>query len=56
MLTLGIDTSNYTTSVCLYDSVKDEIYQKKLLFPVKEGENCIFAAVSMGCSEKNYKK
>ncbi len=38
MLTLGIDTSNYTTSVCLYDSVKDEIYQKKLLLPVKEGE------------------
>ena len=38
MLTLGIDTSNYTTSVCLYDSVKNEIYQKKLLLPVKEGE------------------
>ena len=38
MLTLGIDTSNYTTSVCLYNSVKNEIYQKKLLLPVKEGE------------------
>ncbi len=38
MLNLGIDTSNYTTSVCLYDSVKNEIYQKKLLLPVKEGE------------------
>ncbi len=38
MLTLGIDTSNYTTSVCLYDSAKDEMYQKKLLLPVKEGE------------------
>ncbi len=38
MLTLGIDTSNYTTSVCLYDSIKGEVYQKKLLLPVKEGE------------------
>ena len=38
MLTLGIDTSNYTTSVCLYDSAKGEMHQKKLLLPVKEGE------------------
>ncbi len=38
MLTLGIDTSNYTTSVCLYDSEREKMHQKKLLLPVKEGE------------------
>lgn len=38
MLTLGIDTSNYTTSLALYDSVKNEVLQKKLLLPVKDGE------------------
>lgn len=38
MLTLGIDTSNYTTSVCLYNSGSGEMHQKKLLLPVKEGE------------------
>ena len=38
MLTLGIDTSNYTTSVALYDSNSGEVIQKKLLLPVKEGE------------------
>ncbi len=38
MLTLGIDTSNYTTSVCLYSSESGEMLQKKLLLPVKKGE------------------
>ncbi len=38
MRTLGIDTSNYTTSVCVYDSEKDKVIQKKLLLPVKQGE------------------
>lgn len=38
MLTLGIDTSNYTTSACIYDSESGEMHQKKLLLPVKEGE------------------
>ena len=38
MLTLGIDTSNYTTSCALYDSESGEVIQKKLLLPVKEGE------------------
>ncbi len=38
MRTLGIDTSNYTTSVCVYDSVTGDVVQKKLLLPVKEGE------------------
>ena len=38
MLTLGIDTSNYTTSVCLYNSENGEMLQKKLLLPVKKGE------------------
>ena len=36
MLTLGIDTSNYTTSCALYRD--GEVVQKKLLLPVKEGE------------------
>lgn len=35
---LGIDTSNYTTSVCLYDDVSDEVVQKRKLLPVKKGE------------------
>lgn len=38
MRTLGIDTSNYTTSVCVYDSVTGEVVQKKLLLPVRQGE------------------
>ena len=38
MLTLGIDTSNYTTSCALYDSESGEVVQKKLLLPVKDGE------------------
>ncbi len=38
MLTLGIDTSNYTTSCALYNSESGEVVQKKLLLPVKEGE------------------
>ncbi len=35
---LGIDTSNYTTSVALYNSEKNEIKHSKKLLPVKEGE------------------
>lgn len=38
MRTLGIDTSNYTTSVCIHDSENGIMLQKKLLLPVKEGE------------------
>ncbi len=38
MRTLGIDTSNYTTSVCVYNSETGEVFQKKLLLPVKQGE------------------
>lgn len=38
MITLGIDTSNYTTSAALYDSVSGEIIQRKQLLPVKKGE------------------
>ena len=37
-LFLGIDTSNYTTSVALYDSATGEIAQKKQLLPVREGQ------------------
>ena len=37
-LFLGIDTSNYTTSVAVYDSEKGEIIQEKMLLPVKEGQ------------------
>ena len=35
---LGIDTSNYTTSVCLYDSGSGEVISKRKLLPVKNGE------------------
>ncbi len=35
---LGIDTSNYTTSVALYNSETREIISKKKLLPVKPGE------------------
>lgn len=35
---LGIDTSNYTTSVCLYDSDSKETVSKRKLLPVKNGE------------------
>ncbi len=38
MITLGIDTSNYTTSCALYDSESGSIIQKKKLLPVKSGE------------------
>ena len=37
-LALGIDTSNYTTSLALYDAQAHEICQVKRLLPVKEGE------------------
>jgi len=35
---LGIDTSNYTTSVALYDSEADSFVNEKKLLPVKSGE------------------
>ncbi|MBK6087791.1 peptidase M22 [Ruminococcus difficilis] len=35
---LGIDTSNYTTSVCLYDSDSGKVISKRKLLPVKDGE------------------
>ena len=35
---LGIDTSNYTTSVALYDGEKNIAYNFKKLLPVKSGE------------------
>ena len=38
MISLGIDTSNYTTSCALFDSEKNLIIQKKKLLPVKAGE------------------
>ena len=38
MRSLGIDTSNYTTSVALYDSETGVIVQEKKLLPVKPGE------------------
>lgn len=34
---LGIDTSNYTTSCAVYDSVSGNIIQKKKLLPVADG-------------------
>lgn len=38
---LGIDTSNYTTSVALYNDNTNEIVSKKKLLPVKSGEKGI---------------
>lgn len=35
---LGIDTSNYTTSVCLYDDVADTYVSKRRLLPVSSGQ------------------
>ena len=35
---IGIDTSNYTTSVALYRSEENKIYQAKRLLPVKSGQ------------------
>lgn len=37
-LYLGLDTSNYTTSVALYDGKTGEMRQLKKLLPVKEGQ------------------
>ena len=37
-LYLGVDTSNYTTSVCLYDSDSRQVISKRRLLPVKQGE------------------
>jgi len=38
MVSLGIDTSNYTTSVALFDSSYNKVISKKKLLPVKKGE------------------
>ena len=38
---LGIDTSNYTTSVALYNDENDRISHTKMLLPVKSGERGI---------------
>lgn len=35
---LGVDTSNYTTSLALYRAADDTVCQQKRLLPVKEGE------------------
>ncbi len=35
---LGLDTSNYTTSVALYDDETKEVVQKRKLLPVSKGE------------------
>lgn len=38
---LGIDTSNYTTSVALYNDKDNSVISKKKLLPVKDGEKGI---------------
>ena len=35
---IGIDTSNYTTSVAVYNSDTNKVYQSKKLLPVKQGQ------------------
>ena len=37
-LLLGLDTSNYTTSAAVFDTGNGEIFQSKILLPVKPGE------------------
>ncbi len=37
-LYLGLDTSNYTTSICLYDGNTSTAVQNKRLLPVKDGK------------------
>lgn len=42
MITLGIDTSNYATSVALVDNAEHKVlFSKKIFLPVKEGEKGI---------------
>jgi N6-L-threonylcarbamoyladenine synthase len=38
MLYLGLDTSNYTTSAAVYDSITRRVYKAGKLLPVKPGE------------------
>ena len=38
---LGIDTSNYTTSVAIYDDIQNKVISRKKLLPVKPGEKGI---------------
>ena len=38
---LGIDTSNYTTSIAIYDSKNNTVISRKMLLPVKTGERGI---------------
>ena len=38
---LGIDTSNYTTSVAIYDDINNQVFQYRKLLPVKKGEKGI---------------
>ena len=38
---LGIDTSNYTTSVALFNDENNQVINLKKLLPVKEGEKGI---------------
>lgn len=40
-LHLGIDTSNYTTSVAVYDDIENKVISRKKLLPVKQGEKGI---------------
>ena len=54
MLTLGIDTSNYTTSACLYDSESGEVVQKKLLLPVKKGEKGLRRKIRRSPDSQNF--
>lgn len=37
-LYLGLDTSNYTTSIAIYDTSQKQVFQAKKLLPVKSGQ------------------
>ena len=56
MIALGFDTSNYTTSVALYDSEKNDVIHKKQLLKVEKGNKglrqseCVFQhTVNLPC-------
>ena len=48
---LGFDTSNYTTSAAYYDTATGEIFQSKMLLPVKAGEKGVRQSDAVALTE-----
>ena len=51
---LGIDTSNYTTSLAICDECGEIIENYKVLLPVKEGENGLRQSDAVFAHVKNF--